>query len=96
MRKRNLLCTSQVQNGGRSDHRLRSCEYRRPNARRPASGSCADSEGRLRAKAQGVALVEAHLTPQRSEALAVGRRVSCVEIARSYAVSHSTISRLAP
>jgi DNA invertase Pin-like site-specific DNA recombinase len=57
------------------------------------------SEGRLRAKARGVRFGrKPTLTPhQRSEALA--RRAAgeaCVEIARSYAVSHSTISRLAP
>ena len=56
------------------------------------------SEGRLRAKARGVRFGrKPTLTPhQRSEALA--RRAAgeaCVEIARSYAVSHSTISRLA-
>jgi DNA invertase Pin-like site-specific DNA recombinase len=55
------------------------------------------SEGRVRAKARGVKFGRKHsLTPhQRSEALA--RRAageSLVEIARSYAVSHSTISRL--
>jgi DNA invertase Pin-like site-specific DNA recombinase len=57
------------------------------------------SEGRTRAKARGVKFGrKLALTPhQRSEALA--RRTageSLVEIARSYAVSHSTISRLAP
>jgi DNA invertase Pin-like site-specific DNA recombinase len=55
------------------------------------------SEGRTRAKARGVKFGKPTLTPhQRSEALA--RRAageSLVEIARSYAVSHSTISRLA-
>jgi DNA invertase Pin-like site-specific DNA recombinase len=55
------------------------------------------SEGRTRAKARGVRFGrKLALTPhQRSEALA--RRAageSLVEIARSYAVSHSTISRL--
>jgi DNA invertase Pin-like site-specific DNA recombinase len=55
------------------------------------------SEGRTRAKARGVKFGrKLALTPhQRSEALA--RRAageSLVEIARSYAVSHSTISRL--
>jgi DNA invertase Pin-like site-specific DNA recombinase len=56
------------------------------------------SEGRTRAKARGVKFgrkpsLTAH---QQSEALA--RRANgeaCVDIARSYAVSHSTISRLA-
>jgi DNA invertase Pin-like site-specific DNA recombinase len=56
------------------------------------------SEGRLRAKARGVRFGrKPRLTPhQQREALA--RRAAgeaCVEIARSYAVSHSTISRLA-
>jgi DNA invertase Pin-like site-specific DNA recombinase len=56
------------------------------------------SEGRVRAKARGVRFGrKPTLTPhQRGEALA--RRAAgeaCVEIARSYAVSHSTISRLA-
>jgi hypothetical protein len=55
------------------------------------------SEGRERAKARGVRLGRRpKLTPhQRKEAL--GRREAgepLVEIARSYAVSHSTISRL--
>ena len=55
------------------------------------------SEGRTRAKARGVKFGrKLALTPhQRAEALA--RRAageSSVEIARSYAVSHSTISRL--
>jgi len=56
------------------------------------------AEGRTRAKARGVRFSRKPvLTPhQRSEALA--RRAAgeaLVEIARSYAVSHSTISRLA-
>jgi DNA invertase Pin-like site-specific DNA recombinase len=56
------------------------------------------SEGRIRAKARGVRFGrKLQLTPhQQREALA--RREAgeaCVEIARSYAVSHSTISRLA-
>jgi DNA invertase Pin-like site-specific DNA recombinase len=56
------------------------------------------SEGRIRAKARGVRFGrKPQLTPhQQREALA--RREAgeaCVEIARSYAVSHSTISRLA-
>jgi DNA invertase Pin-like site-specific DNA recombinase len=56
------------------------------------------SEGRARAQARGVRFGrKPALTPhQRSEALA--RReagAACTEIARSYAVSHSTISRLA-
>ena len=56
------------------------------------------SEGRVRAKARGVKFGrKPRLTPhQQREALA--RRAAgeaCVEIARSYAVSHSTISRLA-
>jgi DNA invertase Pin-like site-specific DNA recombinase len=56
------------------------------------------AEGRSRAKARGVKFGRKHsLTPhQRTEALA--RRAAgeaCVDIARSYAVSHSTISRLA-
>jgi DNA invertase Pin-like site-specific DNA recombinase len=56
------------------------------------------AEGRTRAKARGVKFGrKLKLTPhQRSEALA--RRAAgeaLVEIARSYAVSHSTISRLA-
>jgi DNA invertase Pin-like site-specific DNA recombinase len=55
------------------------------------------AEGRIRAQARGVKFGRrAKLTPhQRAEALA--RRASgeaCVDIARSYAVSHSTISRL--
>ena len=55
------------------------------------------AEGRTRAQARGVKFGRrAKLTPhQRAEALA--RRASgeaCVDIARSYAVSHSTISRL--
>jgi DNA invertase Pin-like site-specific DNA recombinase len=55
------------------------------------------SEGRLRAKARGVRFgrkpsLTAH---QRQEALERrGRGEALVEIARSYAVSHSTISRL--
>jgi DNA invertase Pin-like site-specific DNA recombinase len=56
------------------------------------------SEGRIRAEARGVAFGrKPRLTPhQQREALA--RRAAgeaCTEIARSYAVSHSTISRLA-
>ena len=56
------------------------------------------SEGRTRAKARGVKFGrKPSLTPhQQAEALA--RRAAgepCVDIARSYAVSHSTISRLA-
>jgi DNA invertase Pin-like site-specific DNA recombinase len=57
------------------------------------------AEGRTRAKARGVRFGrKPTLTPhQRMEALA--RRdagEACVDIARSYAVSHSTISRLRP
>jgi DNA invertase Pin-like site-specific DNA recombinase len=56
------------------------------------------AEGRTRAKARGVKFGrKPALTPhQQAEALA--RRAAgelCVDIARSYAVSHSTISRLA-
>ena len=56
------------------------------------------SEGRIRAKARGVRFGRKPqlTTHQQREALA--RREAgeaCVEIARSYAVSHSTITRLA-
>jgi DNA invertase Pin-like site-specific DNA recombinase len=57
------------------------------------------TEGRARAKAAGRSLGRSpKLTPfQQTEALArLDRGESCREIARSYAVSHSTISRLAP
>ena len=71
---------------------------RRPCGIREGANQGTDGEGRARAQARGVAFGrKPKLTPhQRREALA--RRVAgeaCVEIARSYAVSHSTISRLA-
>jgi DNA invertase Pin-like site-specific DNA recombinase len=55
------------------------------------------AEGRARAKAQGRSLGRSpKLTPyQRQEALArLDQGESCREVARTYAVSHSTISRL--
>jgi DNA invertase Pin-like site-specific DNA recombinase len=56
------------------------------------------SEGRTRAKARGVKFGRKHTLTPHQQAEARARRAAgeaLVEIARSYAVSHSTISRLA-
>ena len=56
------------------------------------------SEGRTRAKANGVRFGRKHKLTAHQQQEAIARRASgeaLVDIARSYAVSHSTISRLA-
>ena len=56
------------------------------------------SEGRLRAKARGVRIGRKPALTAHQHAEALARRAAgeaCTAIARSYAVSHSTISRLA-
>jgi DNA invertase Pin-like site-specific DNA recombinase len=55
-------------------------------------------EGRVRAKARGVRFGRKPALTAHQQREALARRAAgeaCVEIARSYAVSHSTISRLA-
>jgi DNA invertase Pin-like site-specific DNA recombinase len=55
------------------------------------------ADGRVRAKARGVKFGRKPTLSAYQKAEALARRAAgeaCVEIARSYAVSHSTISRL--